>query len=90
MQLPTVDVIGTAPLSAPQSPDESAPSPITIYPGRTATSMQTRIHAHEKKPNHPAQLMQPEDVAAMVLSALVLPRTAEVTDLRMRPMQRPS
>ena len=62
----------------------------TVYPGRTATAMQARIHSAENKPYRPEELMQAEDVACMVLHALTLPRTAEVTDLSIRPMQRPS
>jgi len=30
--------------------------------------------------------MQPEDVAFMAIHALTLPRTAEVTEIHMRPM----
>ena len=33
-------------------------------------------------------LAQPEDVAALVTAALVLPRTAEVTELVVRPMRK--
>ena len=33
--------------------------------------------------------MQPDDVAAVVRDALSLPRSAEVTDLRVRPMLKP-
>jgi len=36
--------------------------------------------------DHPELLLQPEDVAAVVLSAVSLPRTAEVTDINIRPM----
>jgi NADP-dependent 3-hydroxy acid dehydrogenase YdfG len=32
--------------------------------------------------------MQPEDVASVVVNALRLPRTAEVTEIRMRPMRK--
>jgi NADP-dependent 3-hydroxy acid dehydrogenase YdfG len=32
-------------------------------------------------------LLRPEDVASMVIAALKLPATAEVTDIIMRPMQ---
>lgn len=32
--------------------------------------------------------MQPEDVAAMKILALGLPRTTEVTDINMRPLQK--
>ena len=47
-------------------------------------------HAHELagKPYDAASLMQPEDVAQMVLSALALPKTAEMTDLHIRPMKK--
>ena len=33
--------------------------------------------------------MQPEDVATMVISALELPRSAEVTEISMRPFRKP-
>ena len=33
-------------------------------------------------------LLQPEDVAEMVTHSLRLPRTAEVTDISIRPMQK--
>jgi NADP-dependent 3-hydroxy acid dehydrogenase YdfG len=39
----------------------------------------------EGRPYHPELLMQPEDIASMVVCALSLPRTAEVTDISMRP-----
>jgi hypothetical protein len=62
---------------------------MSVYLGRTASPMQARIHAAEGKPYHPESLLQPSDVAAMVLSALCLPRTAEVTDLSIRPLRKP-
>ena len=34
-------------------------------------------------------LLQPEDVAAMVVSATRLPRSAEVTDIHVRPLRKP-
>jgi NADP-dependent 3-hydroxy acid dehydrogenase YdfG len=34
----------------------------------------------------PELLLQPEDVASVVMNALTLPRTAEVTDISMRPL----
>jgi short-subunit dehydrogenase len=58
----------------------------TVYAGRTATPRQAKIHAIEGKAYPPERLMQPEDVAAVVLNALALPRTAELTDVRVRPM----
>ncbi|MFP3939166.1 MAG: SDR family NAD(P)-dependent oxidoreductase [Thermoanaerobaculia bacterium] len=61
---------------------------VSVYPGRTASPMQERVHRAEGKPYAPERLMQPEDVAASVLAALELPRTAEVTDLHLRPMRK--
>jgi NADP-dependent 3-hydroxy acid dehydrogenase YdfG len=59
---------------------------LTVFLGRTATARQGRLHEKEGKPYRPELLMQPEDVASMVLAALTLPRTAEVTEISMRPM----
>jgi short-subunit dehydrogenase len=61
---------------------------MSVYPGKTASSMQERAHALAGKPYDAASLMQPEDVAQMVLSALALPKTAEMTDLHIRPMKK--
>jgi NAD(P)-dependent dehydrogenase (short-subunit alcohol dehydrogenase family) len=62
---------------------------LTIHAGRTATPRQARIFAAEGRPYAPERLMQPEDVAAIVLAALLLPRSAEVTSLTLRPMRKP-
>jgi NADP-dependent 3-hydroxy acid dehydrogenase YdfG len=62
---------------------------LTIHLGRTATPRQAKVHAAEGRPYAPERLIQPEDVAATVLAALRLPRTAEITSLSMRPMLRP-
>ena len=59
---------------------------LSIFLGRTATPMQHTIHDQEGRDYHPELLLQPEDVAAVVLSAVSLPRTAEVTDINIRPM----
>ena len=61
---------------------------VSIYPGRTASPMQAAIHAMENKVYQPGHLMQPEDVASFVIHALNLPRTAEVTDVSIRPMRK--
>lgn len=60
---------------------------LSIFPGRTDTPMQQAIHAVEGRDLRPETLMRPEDVASMILAALALPRSAEVTDIIMRPMQ---
>lgn len=62
---------------------------LSVFLGRTATPMQAEIHRVEGKPYHPERLLQAEDVASVVVHALRLPRTAEVTDIRIRPMNKP-
>jgi short-subunit dehydrogenase len=62
---------------------------VSVYPGRTATPLQQEIHAQERKPWDPGRLLQSDDVAAAVVQALGMARTAEITDLRVRPMQPP-
>ena len=61
----------------------------SIYPGRTATPRQELIHSWEGKEYRPERLLQPHDVAAMVVAAIELPRTAEVTDITIRSMTKP-
>lgn len=58
---------------------------LTIYLGRTATPLQAEIFRMEHREYHPELLIQPEDVASVVVHALTLPRSAEVTEIRMRP-----
>lgn len=59
---------------------------LSVYLGRTATPMQETRFRQEGKTYHPELLMQAEDIATMVIHALCLPRTAEVTDISMRSM----
>jgi NADP-dependent 3-hydroxy acid dehydrogenase YdfG len=61
---------------------------LSVFVGRTATPMQRAIHGLEGRPWDPARLLQPEDVAACVLHAVGMPRTAEVTELTVRPFRR--
>jgi NAD(P)-dependent dehydrogenase (short-subunit alcohol dehydrogenase family) len=61
---------------------------LTVHVGRTATPRQERIFALEGRAYTPEKLMQPEDVAQVVLCALALPRTAEMTTVSIRPMQK--
>lgn len=58
---------------------------LSVYPGRTASPMQEMIHRLEDKTYEPASLVQPEDIAEVVVQTLSLPRTAEVTDISVRP-----
>lgn len=59
-----------------------------VYPGRTATPRMAALFEKEGRPYRPELLMQPEDVASMVIDVLRLPRTAEVTDISMRSMEK--
>jgi NADP-dependent 3-hydroxy acid dehydrogenase YdfG len=61
---------------------------LSVHVGRTATPRQERIFALEGRAYTPEKLMQPEDVAQVVLAALTLPRTAEMTTVSIRPMQK--
>lgn len=63
---------------------------LSVFLGRTATPMQEAVHEMEGRPYHPERLMQPEDVAAAVINALCLPRSVEVTDIHIRPLQKSS
>jgi NADP-dependent 3-hydroxy acid dehydrogenase YdfG len=62
---------------------------MSVYPGRTATKRQERIFRSEGRPYEPGRLLQPTDVAEVLVDALALPRTAEVTDVRVRSMLKP-
>ena len=59
---------------------------LSIYLGRTATPMQAQTFAAEQRPYQPETLLQAEDVATLIVHVLSLPPTAEVTEIRMRPM----
>jgi NADP-dependent 3-hydroxy acid dehydrogenase YdfG len=59
---------------------------LSVYLGRTASEMQEGIYRMEGRPYRPEILLQPDDVASVVVNALGLPRTAEVTDISIRPM----
>lgn len=61
---------------------------ISVYPGRTATEMQQEVYRAEDKKYQPEILSQPEDIAKIVLNALFIPRTSEVTDIVIRPMKK--
>jgi NADP-dependent 3-hydroxy acid dehydrogenase YdfG len=63
---------------------------LSMFLGRTATPMQAAIHEAEGRAYEPERLIRPEDVASIVVSVLRLPRSVEVTDLTLRPMQKPA
>jgi NADP-dependent 3-hydroxy acid dehydrogenase YdfG len=59
---------------------------LSVFLGRTATPMQAAVYQMEGHSYRPELLIQPEDVAAVVSHVLTLPRTVEVTEIRMRPL----
>lgn len=61
---------------------------LSIFPGRTASPMQAAIYQMEGRTYQSDNLLQPEDVAMTVVNALSLPRTAEVTDINIRPCKK--
>ena len=61
---------------------------MSVFLGRTASPMQAAVHAMENRPYDPNRLLQPEDVASLVLYLLSLPRTAEITDITIRPLMK--
>ena len=61
---------------------------LSVYPGRTATPRIRALHAEEGRPYQPEHLLQPEDIASVVLNAIALPWTAEVTDISLRSMRK--
>jgi NADP-dependent 3-hydroxy acid dehydrogenase YdfG len=60
----------------------------TIHLGRTATPLQEAIYAGERRVYRPELLVQPEDVAQVVVSVLALRQTGEVTEIHMRPAKK--
>ena len=62
---------------------------LSVFVGRTATPMQAAVHEMERRSYDPKRLLQPEDVAAVVINALSLSRSAEVTDIHIRPLAKP-
>jgi short-subunit dehydrogenase len=57
----------------------------TVYPGRTATPMQEKVHQQEGAAYDASRWIEPGSVAATILAALDLPRDAELTELTVRP-----
>lgn len=59
---------------------------LSVYPGRTATPRMEAIFGMEGREYKPELLLQPEDVAEVVINALVMPSTAEITNISLRPL----
>jgi NADP-dependent 3-hydroxy acid dehydrogenase YdfG len=61
---------------------------LSVFTGRTATPRIQKLDADDGRPHQPELLLQPADVASVVLNALSLPWTAEVTNISIRPMRK--
>ncbi len=61
---------------------------LSVFLGRTATPMQAAVHEMEGQAYHPERFIQPNDVVAVVINALSVPRSAEVTDISIRPLSK--
>lgn len=61
---------------------------LSAFPGNTATPMQEQICREYGKPYRPQAMLQPQDVAAAVVNALLLPATAALTELHILPARR--
>ena len=59
---------------------------LSVYPGRTATPRMKDIFRMEGREYKPKLLLQPEDIAEVVINALLMPLTAEVTNITVRPL----
>jgi len=57
----------------------------TVYPGRTATPMQAKVHAQEGRDYDPSAWIDPASVVTAIVTALDLPRDAVISDLTVRP-----
>ncbi|RDG37233.1 SDR family oxidoreductase [Streptomyces corynorhini] len=57
----------------------------SVYPGRTASPMQAKVHRQEGKEYDPARWIAPESVATTILAALDLPRDARIDDVTVKP-----
>jgi NAD(P)-dependent dehydrogenase (short-subunit alcohol dehydrogenase family) len=57
----------------------------SVYPGRTATPMQERVHGQEGREYDESRWIRPETVADAVLHVLDLPRDATIPDVTVSP-----
>ncbi len=57
----------------------------SVYPGRTATPMQQRVHEQEGREYDAGAWIRPETVAEEILRVLDLPRDATIPDLTVSP-----
>jgi short-subunit dehydrogenase len=58
----------------------------TVFPSRTATPMQEKVHEQEGRTYDSSQWISPETVAATILHVLDLPRDATIPEVTVRPL----
>jgi short-subunit dehydrogenase len=61
---------------------------IAIYPGKTASPMQQALYENENKQYNSGMLLQTSDIASIIVNALEIAETAEITDLFIRPLMK--
>ena len=59
---------------------------LSVFSGRTATARIAALHKKEGRDFRPELLLQPQDLANVVINVLTLPWTAEVMNVDIRPM----
>ena len=57
----------------------------SLFPGRTATAMQEKVHAQEGKDYDASRWIDPVTVAEAVVGVLDLPQDATLTELVLKP-----
>ena len=57
----------------------------SVFPGRTRTPLQASVYRWEGRDEPLAGLLEPADIASMVVAVVSLPESAEVTDVHLRP-----
>ncbi|MEV7781396.1 SDR family oxidoreductase [Kitasatospora sp. NPDC088351] len=57
----------------------------SVFPGRVATAMQVKVHQQEGKEYDGDRWIAPESVVKALLTAIDLPRDAEITEITVRP-----
>lgn len=57
----------------------------SVFPGRTATPMQERVHEQEGAAYEPEAFIDPESVVTAMLTMLDVPRDAQIPELMIRP-----
>lgn len=60
----------------------------SVFPGRTATAMQAKVHAQESKAYDAAAWIRPETVVDAIVASLDLPRDATMPEVMIRPAPR--